>query len=158
MPSSGTTRTSSCMPAATTADAWSAPEPTPGPAGHLDDYAAHMHPKVRAWLDRHKRFVFHFTPTSCSWLNAVEGFFAKRAKRRLKRGVFHFLIDLRAAIIPLRLGAVAVADNIGFLIRRSEVRILSGSPILSIGYPIAVPLDIIHGCCRQTRYNQDTGR
>ena len=43
----------------------------------LDNYAAHKHPKVRAWLDRHPRFTFHFTPTSCSWLNAVEGFFAK---------------------------------------------------------------------------------
>ena len=54
----------------------------------LDNYAAHKHPKVRAWLDRHERFVFHFTPTSCSWLNAVEGFFAKLSRRRLKRGVF----------------------------------------------------------------------
>ena len=43
----------------------------------LDNYAAHKHPKVRAWLDRHPRWTFHFTPTSCSWLNAVEGFFAK---------------------------------------------------------------------------------
>src|SRR5512133_1260493 len=43
----------------------------------LDNYATHKHPKVRAWLARHPRFVFHFTPTSCSWLNAVEGFFAK---------------------------------------------------------------------------------
>jgi transposase len=40
----------------------------------LDNYAAHKHPKVRAWLDRHERFTFHFIPTSCSWLNAVEGF------------------------------------------------------------------------------------
>src|ERR671929_456894 len=53
----------------------------------LDNYGAHKHPKVRAWLGRHPRFVFHYTPTSCSWLNAVEGFFAKLAKRRLKRGV-----------------------------------------------------------------------
>jgi transposase len=64
----------------------------------LDNYAAHKHPKVRQWLDRHERFTFHFTPTSCSWLNAVEGFFAKLAKRRLKRGVFHSLVDLQAAI------------------------------------------------------------
>ena len=64
----------------------------------LDNYAAHKHPKVRAWLDRHPRFTFHFTPTSASWLNAVEGFFAKLAKRRLKRGVFHSLVDLQAAI------------------------------------------------------------
>ena len=54
----------------------------------LDNYAAHKHPKVGQWLARHPRFTFHFTPTSCSWLNAVEGFFAKLAKRRLKRGVF----------------------------------------------------------------------
>jgi transposase len=64
----------------------------------LDNYAAHKHPKVRAWLDRHQRFTFHFTSTSCSWLNAVEGFFAKLAKRRLKRGVFHSVVDLQAAI------------------------------------------------------------
>ena len=37
----------------------------------LDNYAAHKHPKVRAWLDRHPRWTFHFVPTSCSWLNAV---------------------------------------------------------------------------------------
>ncbi len=64
----------------------------------LDNYAVHKHPKVRAWLDRHERFVFHFTPTSSSWLNAVEGFFAKLARRRLKRGVFHSLVDLQATI------------------------------------------------------------
>ena len=64
----------------------------------LDNYAVHKHPKVRAWLDRHKRFVFHFTPTSSSWLNAVEGFFAKLVRRRLKRGVFLSLVDLQAAI------------------------------------------------------------
>jgi transposase len=59
---------------------------------------AHKHPKVRQWLDRHPRFTFHFTPTSCSWLNAVEGFFAKLAKRRLKRGVFRCVVDLQATI------------------------------------------------------------
>jgi len=64
----------------------------------LDNYAAHRHPKVREWLDRHQRFTFHFTPTSCSWLNAVEGFFAKLARRRLKRGSFQSLVDLQAAI------------------------------------------------------------
>jgi DDE superfamily endonuclease/Homeodomain-like domain-containing protein len=54
----------------------------------LDNYAVHKHPKVRQWLARHPRSAFHFTPTSCSWLNAVEGFFAQLAKQRLKRGVF----------------------------------------------------------------------
>ena len=64
----------------------------------LDNYAVHKHPKVRAWLDRHPRWTFHFTPTSASWLNAVEGFFAKLAKRRLRRGVFGSLIEVQAAI------------------------------------------------------------
>src|ERR1700737_2045348 len=64
----------------------------------LDNYAAHKHPKVVEWLARHPRFVFHFTPTSASWLNAVEGFFAVLTKRRLKRGVFRSIVDLQAAI------------------------------------------------------------
>jgi transposase len=64
----------------------------------LDNYAVHKHPKVIRWLGRHPRFTFHFTPTSASWLNAVEGFFAKLTKRRLKRGVFHSIVALQAAI------------------------------------------------------------
>ena len=64
----------------------------------LDNYAAHKHKKVRQWLVRHPRWTFHFTPTSCSWLNAVQGFFAKLTKRRLKRGVFHSIVDLQHTI------------------------------------------------------------
>jgi len=64
----------------------------------LDNYATHKHPKVQAWLDRHPRWTFHFTPTSSSWLNAVEGFFAKLTKRRLRRGVFTSIVDLQATI------------------------------------------------------------
>jgi len=73
------------------------------PAGKLihaivDNYAAHKHPKVLEWLARHPRWTFHFTPTSASWLNAVEGFFAKLSKCRLKRGVFHSVVSLQTAI------------------------------------------------------------
>jgi transposase len=64
----------------------------------LDNYAAHKHPNVRKWLARHPRWTFHFTPTSCSWLNAVEGFFAKLTRRRLKRGAFPSLVSLQQAI------------------------------------------------------------
>jgi hypothetical protein len=53
---------------------------------------------VRAWLHRHPWFVFHYTPTSTSWLNAVEGFFAKLTRQRLKRCVFKGIVDLQAAI------------------------------------------------------------
>ena len=64
----------------------------------LDNYATHKHPKVRAWLDRHDRWTFHYTPTSGSWLNAVETFFSAMTRRRLRRGVFRSLVDLQAAI------------------------------------------------------------
>jgi transposase len=64
----------------------------------VDNYATHKHPEVMGWLEKHRRFVFHFTPTSASWLNAIEGFFAKLTKKRLKRGVFRSLPDLKDAI------------------------------------------------------------
>lgn len=72
----------------------------PGKVIHavLDTYAAHKTVEVKRWLERHPRWTFHFTPTSCSWLNAVEGFFAKLSRKRLKRGVFKSLVDLQAAI------------------------------------------------------------
>jgi transposase len=64
----------------------------------VDNYAAHKKDKVQEWLARHPRWTLHFTPTSSSWLNAVEGFFAKLTRRRLKNGVFYTLVDLQAAI------------------------------------------------------------
>jgi len=64
----------------------------------VDNYATHKHPKVRAWLARHPRWTFHFTPASASWLNAVETFFAKLTRQRLQRGVFRSVEELKAAI------------------------------------------------------------
>ena len=64
----------------------------------LDNYGTHKHPKVRAWLARHPLWTFHFTPTSGSWLNAVENFFSVLTRRRLSRGAFRSVIDLQAAI------------------------------------------------------------
>src|SRR5712692_2832948 len=64
----------------------------------LDNYATHKHPKVRDWLARHPRFAFHFTPTVCSWAKAVEGWFAKLTRQRLKRGVFTSIVELQTAI------------------------------------------------------------
>src|SRR5438067_2794775 len=73
------------------------------PAGKLihaivDNYATHKHPKVQAWLIRHPRWTFHFTPTSSSWLNAVETFFSALTRKRLRRGLFRSIVDLRPAL------------------------------------------------------------
>ena len=51
-----------------------------------------------AWLAENPRWTFHFTPTSCSWLNAVEGFFSKLTRQALQRGVFRSVDDLVATI------------------------------------------------------------
>ena len=64
----------------------------------VDNYATHKHPKVKEWLAKHPRFHFHFIPTSSSWLNAVERFFAELTEKRLRRGVFRSVLDLIDAI------------------------------------------------------------
>ncbi len=64
----------------------------------MDNYGTHKHPKVRAWLQRHSRFVPHFVPTSSSWLNLVERWFGELTGKRIRRGVFVSVDDLVAAI------------------------------------------------------------
>ncbi len=63
-----------------------------------DNYATHKHPKVQAWLEKHKRFTMHFTPTSASWLNMVERFLRDISEKRLRRGVFTSVQELVTAI------------------------------------------------------------
>lgn len=64
----------------------------------LDNHATHKHPKVQDWLADHPRWVFHYTLTSASWLNTVEGFFSTLTRKRLKRGVFTSLTQLEGEI------------------------------------------------------------
>ena len=64
----------------------------------LDNYATHKHPDVKAWLVKHPRFHLHFTPTSSSWLNLVERWFRELTDKAIRRGVFHSVPDLIAAI------------------------------------------------------------
>jgi transposase len=73
----------------------------PGPVPlHLviDNYGTHQHPNVQAWLRRHRRFKLHFTPTSGSWLNLVERWFAELTRKAVRRGSFASVADLEAAI------------------------------------------------------------
>ncbi len=64
----------------------------------LDNYATHKTPDVKAWLDKHPRFKLHFTPTSASWLNLVERFFAEITAKRIRRGSYSSVDDLEEAI------------------------------------------------------------
>ena len=63
-----------------------------------DNYATHKHPKVQRWLARHPRFHVHFTPTSGSWLNQVERWFATLTERQIRRGTHRSTIELERAI------------------------------------------------------------
>ena len=54
----------------------------------LDNYATHKHEKVLAWIERKKRIFLHFVPTSASWANLVERFFAVLTQKQIRRGVF----------------------------------------------------------------------
>jgi transposase len=64
----------------------------------VDNYAVHKTPEVKRWLKRHPRFHMHFTPTSASWLNLVERFFAEITRKRIRRGVFRSVVELQTAI------------------------------------------------------------
>ena len=63
-----------------------------------DNYATHKHPKVKAWLARHRRFHLHFTPTSSSWLNLVERFFRDLTVDVVREGSFGSVKELVAAL------------------------------------------------------------
>jgi len=64
----------------------------------LDNYATHKTPKVAAWFQKRPRYHLHFTPTSGSWLNQVERWFAKITEQRIRRGVFKNVDQLIRAI------------------------------------------------------------
>ena len=64
----------------------------------VDNYSTHKTKQVQNWLKRHKRFNLHFIPTSSSWLNLVERFFALITQDSIRRGVFKSVADLEAAI------------------------------------------------------------
>ena len=63
-----------------------------------DNYSTHKHRKVEAWLGKHKRFHRHFTPTSSSWMNLVERFFADLTQDCVRAGSFASLQELTDAI------------------------------------------------------------
>jgi transposase len=64
----------------------------------LDNYGTHGHERVRCWLAKHPRFVLHFIPTSSSWLNLVERWFAELTEKAVRRGAFQSVKELQRAI------------------------------------------------------------
>jgi transposase len=64
----------------------------------LDNSSTHKTPAIRKWLTAHPRFVLHFTPTSSSWLNLVERWFAELTNKKLRRGAHRSVAQLNADI------------------------------------------------------------
>jgi transposase len=65
----------------------------------LDNYGTHKTPSVKRWFARHPEYHLHFTPTSGSWLNQVERFFAEITEKQIRRGVFRSVAALEKAIM-----------------------------------------------------------
>lgn len=72
-----------------------------GPEVHLvmDNYATHKTPRIKAWLARRPHWHIHFTPTSASWINQVERWFAELTRKQLQRGVHRSTAELEADIL-----------------------------------------------------------
>jgi transposase len=64
----------------------------------MDNYATHKTPLIRAWFAKRPRWHVHLTPTSSSWLNQVERFFALITDKKIRRGVYRSVADLKADI------------------------------------------------------------
>jgi transposase len=64
----------------------------------MDNYGTHGHAVVKAWLAKHPRFVIHYVPTSCSWLNLIERWFAELTNKRIRRDSFFSVEELIGAI------------------------------------------------------------
>src|SRR5579872_283424 len=64
----------------------------------LDNYGTHKHPEVKKWLAARPRYHVHFTPTSSSWLNQIERWFAEITRKRIRRGTFRSIRELIKAI------------------------------------------------------------
>jgi len=71
-----------------------------GPEVHIimDNYATHKTPKIKAWLARRPHWHIHFTPTSASWINQVERWFAELTRKQLQRGVHRSVAELESDI------------------------------------------------------------
>ena len=107
----------------------------------VDNYCTHKHKKVKEWLERHSRFHMHFTPTSSSWLNLVERFFADITRECIRDGSFANVRELEQSIhsyieernenpIPYRW----VADGVSILRKINRVRESLNKPIYGSGH------------------------
>jgi transposase len=99
----------------------------------LDNYATHKHDQVELWLNKHPRFHLHFIPTSSSWLNPVERWFRNLDDKAIRRGVFHSVPNLIAAIeaylnanndSPRAFVWTATAEQILAKVRRGRLALL----------------------------------
>jgi transposase len=64
----------------------------------LDNYGTHKSPTIQRWLAKRPRFILHFTPTSASWMNLVERFFATLTEKQIRRGTFRSTRQLETVI------------------------------------------------------------
>jgi ribulose bisphosphate carboxylase small subunit len=108
-----------------------------------DNYATHKHPKVRAWLARHPRFTMHFTPTSSSWLNLVERFFADLTGDVIRAGSFTSVNERSVTSTPISPNATPTQSHTCGEPRAPPSSPKSNAPAPPLGRP--QPHELLHG-------------
>jgi transposase len=117
----------------------------------MDNYGTHKTPKVKRWFQRHPEYHLHFIPTSSSWLNQVERFFAEITEKRIRRGAFRSVKALEQAIMayldrhnenPKPFVWSATADTVLSCITRVCERISDSEhyPVVYISIPLIMAL------------------
>lgn len=121
-----------------------------GLGGHviLDNYQTHKHPTVRVWLAQHPRLHIHFTPTSASWLNLVERFFAELTERQLRRLAVTSVAELVAAmfayidrrnVTPTPFVWTARVTHILAKVRKAQATLATVAPAPNCPTPCSMP-------------------
>jgi transposase len=100
---------------------------TRGSGGRLDNYATHKTPAIHQWLLKHPRFHLHFTPTSSSWLNLVERWFAELTNRKLRRSAHRSVTELEDDIRRWISELNTASGNVRPIVRGAPVRFRSRS-------------------------------
>ena len=115
----------------------------------MDNYATHKTPKIKAWLARRPHWHVHFTPTSASWINQVERWFAELTRKQLQRGVHRSTAELEADIAPfegLLLGIFFTAIGMSL-----NLKLLVSEPVLiALLTMFVLPLTALAGLNNRT--------
>lgn len=127
----------------------------------MDNYATHKAPKVAAWFKKRPRYHLHFTPTSSSWLNQVERWFAKITDERIRRSAFKCVADRREGLLTelLRITCETLGEAVPSPFRASDIKVscllLRNRPCAIVQMPEPASVSEAYFAAIWSRYEED---